>query len=172
MSLRSTREKIVGPARLKAKLSGARRRGERIVFTNGCFDMLHVGHVRALEEASRLGERLVVGVNSDASVRRLKGPKRPIQPARVRMEMLAALACVDWVVGFSADTPLRTILALRPDILAKGGDWALEEIVGSAEVESWGGRVARLRIVPGHSTTKTLDRIRQSAPRSKRRPKL
>lgn len=166
-----SREKLVSLSALGVKLSGARRRGERIVFTNGCFDLLHPGHVRSLEQASRFGDRLIVAVNSDASVRRLKGPERPVQPARSRMEMVAALACVDWVVGFSADTPIKTILAVRPDVLAKGGDWAPEDIVGRAEVEGWGGRVARLRIVPGYSTTKLLEKTRRVTAQSKRRPK-
>lgn len=140
----------------------AQRRGERVVFTNGCFDLLHVGHIRSFEAAKRLGDRLVVAINNDASVRRLKGLARPIQPAATRKEVVAALACVDWVVGFSANTPLRTLKRLRPDILAKGGDWKLDKIVGREEVESWGGRVARLKIVAGHSTTDTLRKIEAS----------
>ncbi|MCA9510743.1 MAG: D-glycero-beta-D-manno-heptose 1-phosphate adenylyltransferase [Myxococcales bacterium] len=137
-------------------MRAAQRRGERVVFTNGCFDWLHVGHVRSLEQARSLGDRLVVAVNSDASVRRLKGPTRPRVPARQRAEVLAALACVDWVVVFGADTPLRTIRALRPDVLAKGGDWALDAIVGREDVEGWGGRVVRLREVKGVRTTTLL----------------
>jgi D-beta-D-heptose 7-phosphate kinase/D-beta-D-heptose 1-phosphate adenosyltransferase len=131
----------------------AHRRKEQVVFTNGCFDLLHVGHVRCLEQASRLGDRLLVAVNGDASVRELKGPGRPIVPARQRMEILAALACVDWVVPFRGATPLAAIRALRPDVLAKGGDWALDEIVGREDVESWGGRVVRLKEVPGVRTS-------------------
>ena len=138
------------------RVRAAQRRGERVVFTNGCFDWLHVGHVRSLEQARRLGDRLIVAVNSDASVRRLKGPTRPRVPARQRAEVIASLRCVDWVVIFRADTPLRTIEALRPDILAKGGDWALDEIVGREQVESWGGKVVRLREVPGVRTTTLL----------------
>ena len=151
------RDKILGLDAAKRAVGRARRRGEVIVFTNGCFDLLHPGHVRSLEAARALGDRLVVALNLDASVRRLKGPDRPIQPARVRKEMVAALGCVDWVVGFGGDTPLRTIQALRPDVLAKGGDWTLEEIVGREEVERWGGRVARLPILKGHSTTANLE---------------
>ena len=134
----------------------AQRRSERVVFTNGCFDLLHVGHVRSLAEARSLGDRLIVAVNDDASVRRLKGPPRPVVPARQRAEVLAALECVDWVVIFGAPTPLATIRALRPDVLAKGGDWQLDQIVGREDVESWGGRVVRLREVPGVRTTKLL----------------
>jgi rfaE bifunctional protein nucleotidyltransferase chain/domain len=139
-------------------LRGAQRRGEKVVFTNGCFDILHVGHVRSLEEARGLGDRLVVAVNSDASVRKLKGASRPIVPARQRAELLAALACVDWVVIFGAQTPLRVIKTLRPDVLAKGGDWSLDEIVGRSEVESWGGRVVRLHEIPGVRSTQLIDR--------------
>lgn len=144
------------------RVRAAKRRGEKIVFTNGCFDLLHIGHVRSLAEARELGDRLVVGVNTDASVRRLKGPDRPIVPALQRAEMLAALSCVDWVVLFRENTPLRLIEALRPDVLAKGGDWALDSIVGAEEVLGWGGRVARLRQVRGVRTSEIVDRLRRS----------
>ena len=150
------RDRVLSLSSARQRVRAAQRRGEQVVFTNGCFDWLHVGHVRSLEQARSLGDRLVVAVNSDASVRRLKGPDRPRVPARQRAEVLAALACVDWVVVFRADTPLRTIEALRPDVLAKGGDWALDEIVGRAEVEGRGGRVVRLREVPGVRTTTLL----------------
>jgi len=153
---RPARGKLLSRSGALAEVARARRRGERIVFTNGCFDLLHVGHVRSLESARRLGDRLVVGVNGDASVRRQKGPGRPVVPARGRAEVLAALACVDWVVVFPESTPLALILALRPDVLAKGGDWARAAIVGRDEVESWGGRVVRLREVPGVRTTRIL----------------
>jgi D-beta-D-heptose 7-phosphate kinase/D-beta-D-heptose 1-phosphate adenosyltransferase len=159
---RAAREKLLSRAGARAAVGAARRRGERVVFTNGCFDLLHVGHVRSLEQAARLGDRLLVAVNTDASVRRLKGPERPIVPARQRAEILAALECVDWVVLFSESTPLSLIRALRPDVLAKGGDWTLETIVGREEVESWGGRVVRLRRVPGARTTRILERISRS----------
>ncbi|MCH2172120.1 adenylyltransferase/cytidyltransferase family protein [Myxococcota bacterium] len=130
-------------------VSTARARGEQVVFTNGCFDILHIGHIRSLEEASTLGDRLIVAVNSDASVRRLKGAHRPVIPGRQRAEMVAALACVDWVVLFGQTTPLQLIRTLAPDVLAKGGDWALDEIVGREEIESRGGRVVRLREIRG-----------------------
>ncbi len=142
----------------------AQRRGERVVFTNGCFDLLHVGHVRSLEQARGLGQRLVVGVNSDASVRRIKGPSRPIVRARERSEVLAALSCVDWVVIFGEDTPLRLIRALRPDVLAKGGDWSLDAIVGREDVLGWGGSVRRLREVPGARSSALVSRIRETDP--------
>jgi D-beta-D-heptose 7-phosphate kinase/D-beta-D-heptose 1-phosphate adenosyltransferase len=141
----------------------AQRRGERVVFTNGCFDLLHVGHVRSLEQARNFGDRLVVAVNTDASVRRNKGPGRPIVPARQRAEVLAALGCVDWVVLFGESTPRAAIRALRPDVLAKGGDWALDAIVGRDDVEGWGGRVVRLREVPGVRTTRIVDKARKGS---------
>ena len=143
------RDKILSRDAVLAEFRKSRRRGERIVFTNGCFDLLHIGHVRSLEQARGLGDRLVVAINRDASVRKLKGPGRPLTPVRQRAELVAALSSVDWVVLFSAATPLSLINALRPDVLAKGGDWALDEIVGRREVEGWGGRVVRLREVPG-----------------------
>lgn len=154
------RDKVVTLDAARRAVLRAKRRGETIVFTNGCFDLLHPGHVRSLEAARALGDRLVVAINHDASVRRLKGPGRPIQPARARKEVVAALACVDWVVGFGSDTPIRAIRTLRPDVLAKGGDWRLDEIVGREEVEGWGGRVARLPLLAGHSTTSTLEAVR------------
>ena len=133
-----------------------------MVFTNGCFDVLHVGHVRSLEQAHGLGDRLIVAVNSDASVRRLKGAGRPVVSARQRVEVLAALACVDWVVVFRDDTPRSLIRALRPDVLAKGGDWSLDAIVGAEDVRSWGGRVVRLRQVPGVRTSRIVEKLRRS----------
>jgi D-beta-D-heptose 7-phosphate kinase/D-beta-D-heptose 1-phosphate adenosyltransferase len=157
------RRKLLTRAAAARAARTARARGERVVFTNGCFDLLHVGHVRSLEQARSLGDRLVVAVNSDASVRRLKGPLRPLVTARQRAEVLAALACVDWVVVFPEDTPLATIRALRPAVLAKGGDWSLDTIVGRREVESWGGRVVRLREVPGVRTTAIVQRARKRA---------
>jgi D-beta-D-heptose 7-phosphate kinase/D-beta-D-heptose 1-phosphate adenosyltransferase len=138
----------------------AQRRGQRVVFTNGCFDLLHIGHVRSLQQARRLGDRLLVAVNGDASVRRLKGPARPFVPARQRAELLAALACVDWVVLFREDTPEGLIRALRPDVLAKGGDWRRDAIVGADLVEQRGGRVVRLAQVPGVRSSRIAERIR------------
>ena len=153
---------------LTTRVARARRAGETIVFTNGCFDLLHVGHVRSLEEAGRLGDRLVVAVNRDASVRRAKGRSRPLLPATERIELVASLGCVDWVVGFAADTPIRVIEKVRPDVLAKGGDWALDEIVGRELVEAWGGRVVRLRQVPGRRSTDLIELIRNEPARRKR----
>ena len=156
------RDKVLSQQRAHSAVRRTQQRGERVVFTNGCFDLLHVGHVRSLEQARRLGDRLVVGLNTDASVRRLKGRGRPLVPARQRAEVLAALGCVDWVVVFGRQTPLALIRSLRPDILAKGGDWPLDEIVGREDVESWGGRVVRLGEVPGARTTRILARARRA----------
>ncbi|MCP4040293.1 MAG: D-glycero-beta-D-manno-heptose 1-phosphate adenylyltransferase [bacterium] len=157
----AARTKILKADALVRRVRRAQRRGERVVFTNGCFDLLHIGHVRSLEQAAGLGDKLVVAVNSDASVRRLKGNDRPLVAARQRAEMIASLSCVDWVVVFATNTPLRLIEAVRPEVLAKGGDWARAEIVGGNEVESWGGRVVRLREIPGLRTTDLIDRARR-----------
>jgi D-beta-D-heptose 7-phosphate kinase/D-beta-D-heptose 1-phosphate adenosyltransferase len=156
----AARERVLTRSAARDAVRRAHRRGERVVFTHGCFDLLHVGHVRSLEQARGFGDRLVVGVNRDASVRRLKGPERPIVAERQRAEMIAALACVDWVVLFGEDTPLALIRALRPDVLAKGGDWKPEEIVGREDVLGWGGRVERLRVVPGARSTLLVERAR------------
>ncbi len=168
MMTSTARSKISTLDVLTTRVARARRAGETIVFTNGCFDLLHVGHVRSLEEAGRLGDRLVVAVNRDASVRRAKGRSRPVLPARERLELVASLGCVDWVVGFAADTPIRVIEKVRPDVLAKGGDWALDEIVGRELVEAWGGRVVRLRQVPGRRSTDLIELIRNEPARRKR----
>lgn len=159
----TARSKCLSREQAVRKVRSAQRKCERIVFTNGCFDLLHVGHLRGLEEARSLGDRLLVAVNTDASVRRAKGPTRPIVPARQRAELLAGLSCVDWVVLFPQATPLRLIEALRPDVLAKGGDWDLREIVGASEVASWGGRVVRLREVPGVRTSRLIERCRNES---------
>jgi D-beta-D-heptose 7-phosphate kinase/D-beta-D-heptose 1-phosphate adenosyltransferase len=168
--MRSTlaRHKITTLKDLTRRIDRARRAGNVIVFTNGCFDLLHIGHVRSLEQARSLGDQLIVAVNLDASIRRAKGPDRPILAARERMELVAALGCVDWVVGFGADTPIRLIQELRPDVLAKGGDWALDAIVGREEVESWGGRVVRLNVIRGAGTSDLIEKIRERSPRRKR----
>lgn len=138
-----------------------KRNGRRVVFTNGCFDLLHPGHVRLLEEARALGDALIVGLNSDASVRSLKGAGRPIFPERERAEILAALECVDAVVIFPEPTPREIISKLLPDVLVKGGDWRADQIIGREEVEAAGGRVVSIPVVAGHSTTAILEKIRQ-----------
>ncbi len=133
-----------------------------LVFTNGCFDILHRGHVSYLDQARSLGAALVVGVNSDASVRRQgKGGDRPLNPLEDRMAVLAALACVDLVVPFEQDTPLPLILRCRPDVLVKGGDWPVERIVGGVEVTRWGGRVVSIPFLVQRSTTALVRRIRE-----------
>lgn len=135
------------------------RSGKKVVFTNGCFDLLHVGHVRYLQEARRLGDLLVVGVNSDSSVKKLKGPSRPVQNENDRAEILAALGCVDFSVIFTEDTPARLIEQVRPDFLVKGGDWKIDQIVGAAFVQSYGGTVMSLNFIEGRSTTKIIEKI-------------
>src|SRR5262245_8524158 len=137
-----------------------RRAGKTVVFTNGVFDLLHPGHVRYLQSARALGDALIVGVNSDRSVRAVKGPGRPITPEAERAELLAALACVDGVVIFDEDTPHALIAILQPDILVKGADWAEDAIVGRDIVEARGGRVVRVPVEEGHSTSAIITRIR------------
>jgi D-beta-D-heptose 7-phosphate kinase/D-beta-D-heptose 1-phosphate adenosyltransferase len=139
----------------------AKRNGRRVVFTNGCFDLLHPGHIETLEKARSLGDALVVGVNSDRGVRAMKGAGRPIMPERERAEILAALECVDGVVIFDEPTPREVIAALLPDVLVKGGDWASDQIVGREEVEAAGGKVISIPVVAGYSTTAILEKIRR-----------
>ena len=160
MPISRTRDKVKTLAALRRWLK--RQRPRRVVFTNGCFDILHLGHVRYLEAARRLGSALIIGVNSDSSVRKLKGPGRPLQPARDRAEILAALACVNAVTIFDAHTPERLIRIVKPDVLVKGGDWAKHRIVGAAIVESSGGRVVRIPVIPGRSTSRIVQRLRRS----------
>ncbi len=147
-------------ATLTVFVNEMRRLGRRVSFTNGCFDILHAGHVRLLAEARAQADALVVAVNDDPSVRRLKGPTRPLVPAEERAELLMALESVDRVVLFGEDTPLETILALRPDVLVKGADWRADAIVGAREVESWGGRVHRVELREGVSTSNIVERVR------------
>ncbi|HMD06708.1 MAG TPA: D-glycero-beta-D-manno-heptose 1-phosphate adenylyltransferase [Candidatus Acidoferrum sp.] len=144
-----------------------KRNGRRIVFTNGCFDLLHPGHIGSLEQARALGDALIVGLNSDASVRLLKGAGRPVLPERERAEILAALECVDAVVIFDDLTPREVIARLLPDVLVKGGDWPGDQIVGREEVEAAGGRVVSIPVVPGYSTTAILQKIREGATTSR-----
>jgi len=156
--------KVLPREHLLTALSKERSQGQRIVFTNGCFDLMHVGHTRYLQAARALGDLLVVGVNSDASVRRLdKAPDRPIVPEAQRAEVLAALGCVDFVTIFDESDPLQLIMAMQPDVLVKGGDWAIDRIVGREIVEARGGRVQTIPLVPGMSTTGLLQRIRSIA---------
>lgn len=153
-------DKLCPPDQLEARVGLLPR---PLVFTNGCFDILHRGHVTCLARARAMGESLVIAVNTDASVRRLgKGEGRPINPLEDRMAVLAALASVSLVTWFDEDTPLNTILACRPDVLVKGGDWAIERIVGAADVTGWGGRVATIPFEHQRSTTRVIERIRST----------
>lgn len=148
---------------LVALLTEQRRLGKRIVFTNGCFELLHIGHTRYLQEARSLGDLLVVGINSDASVRALnKGTDRPIVPEAQRAEVLGALTCVDYVVVFDEPDPGRLIALLQPDVLVKGGDWSPDQIVGRETVVARGGQVKIIPLVPGISTTTLVQRIRST----------
>lgn len=151
---------LVSAEELTGILEEARQRGSRIVMTNGCFDILHAGHVSYLEEARSLGDQLVVAVNDDASVSRLKGPERPITPLEDRMAVLSGLAAVDWVIPFSEDTPAALIERLRPDVLVKGGDWRVDQIAGADSVLARGGEVRVLEFKPGRSTTGLIEAIR------------
>jgi D-beta-D-heptose 7-phosphate kinase/D-beta-D-heptose 1-phosphate adenosyltransferase len=156
-----TSHKVVSRGAAARWVKRLQAQGQKVVFTNGCFDLLHLGHVRYLEEARSLGDALIVGVNTDASVQRLnKDPDRPINSQNDRAELLAALACVDRVVLFGEDTPKELITALQPDILVKGGDYRLEEIVGRNVVWAKGGEVKVIPLVSGYSTTGLLARIR------------
>lgn len=153
-------QKIMKVEPLQARLNAWRVRSERIVFTNGCFDLLHQGHIDYLEAARRLGDRLLIGLNTDASVRRLKGSTRPILPEHVRGRLLAALEFVDAVALFDEDTPLQLIKALQPDVLVKGGDYQLTDIVGYSEVKARGGEVITIPLTDGFSTTHLIERIK------------
>lgn len=138
-------------------------KAERVVFTNGCFDILHYGHLHYLAQARDLGDRLIIGLNADASVKRLKGEHRPIQDIHTRQMMLASLAFVDAVILFEEDTPLQLITTLRPDILVKGGDYKPADIVGAKEVQAEGGEVRVLSFIPGYSTSSIEQKIKQQA---------
>jgi rfaE bifunctional protein nucleotidyltransferase chain/domain len=157
--MKNYRHKIQGLSDAKKEIEGLKSLGKKIVFTNGCFDMLHIGHTRYLYEARSLGDHLIVAVNSDRSVRAIKGPERPVMNEEERAEMLAALGCVDSVIIFDEDTPLKVIEILMPDILVKGGDWRPEDIVGSDAVIAAGGEVKSLPFVEGFSTTGIINRI-------------
>lgn len=148
---------------LLVQMDDAHAHGERIVMTNGCFDILHPGHIDYLEKARALGDRLIVAVNDDASVRRLKGETRPVNPLSTRMRMLSALACVDWVLPFSEDTPERLYCKILPDILVKGGDYTEDQIVGAACVKNAGGNVQVLDFLAGHSTTELINKIQKGS---------
>ena len=151
---------------IRGLVSQLRSEGRRIVFTNGVFDLLHPGHVRYLRQARALGDALIVGVNGDGSVRRNKGPQRPINPERERAEVLAALDCVEAVVIFDEDTPADIVRLVQPDILVKGADWPPDQIVGRDTVEARGGRVVLMPVEQGYSTSAIIDRVERSRPAS------
>lgn len=156
--MNTTFDKVLHEKNLTQALSHYKKLGKKVVFTNGCFDLLHVGHVRYLDQASSLGDVLIVGINSDESVKRLKGPTRPIQNENDRAEILASLKSVTHTVLFTEDTPYQLIAAVKPDILVKGGDWKLEQIIGSDIVLANGGEVKSLLFIDGKSTTKIIER--------------
>ena len=151
-------DRVLSSNTLEQKIQEYKKQNKKIVFTNGCFDLLHIGHVTYLEEAKKLGDVLVVGINTDESVKKLKGPKRPIQNENDRCAILAALKSVDHTVLFGEETPIDLIKAVKPDVLVKGGDWKIEQIVGSDFVISNGGQVKSLHFVNGKSTTSIIEK--------------
>jgi rfaE bifunctional protein nucleotidyltransferase chain/domain len=157
-----TESKIVGREQAIAQADAWRAEGQRLVFTNGCFDIVHLGHIDYLEKAHNLGQRLILGLNTDVSVSRIKGPLRPVVNEYARARLMAALAFVDLVVLFDEPTPLELIEAVRPDILVKGDDYTVATIVGADFVLDRGGRVETVSLVPGYSTTKLIERIKTS----------
>ena len=154
--------KVLDRENLKNKVDCLHLEGKAVVFTNGCFDLIHIGHVRLLQKARKKGDCLVVAVNSDGSVRQIKGPHRPVMPEGQRAEIVAALACVDWVTIFDEADPLVLIKLLQPDVLVKGADWPEEKIVGASEVKEGGGKVVRIPLEPGISTSALIKRIRST----------
>ena len=153
--------KITPRNELKAIVERLKREGKKVVFTNGCFDILHAGHTRYLREARKLGDALILALNSDSSVRSIKGPMRPIVPEAERAEVVASLDSVDYVTIFDELTPLELIEFLQPDVIVKGGDWAEKDIVGAEAVRKWGGRVAIMPVIEGASTTNIIDKVLQ-----------
>lgn len=158
MSSSVSTERVLNSATLKDQIAKYRSENKKIVFTNGCFDLLHIGHVTYLEEAKKLGDILIVGINTDSSVRKLKGPSRPIQSESDRCAILAALKSVDHTILFGEETPLQLIEKIEPDVLVKGGDWPIDKIVGSALVLARGGQVKSLNFVNGKSTTAIIEK--------------
>lgn len=156
-----SQSKLVKWDELQRQVRAAQRSGQKVVFTNGCFDLLHPGHIRMLRAARQLGDRLVIGVNADESVRANKGANRPIQLELERAEVLAALEAVDWVTIFGQETPLELIVCVQPDVLVKGADWALDEIVGRQEVEQRGGNVVPIAFESGFSTSLLIERVQK-----------
>ncbi|MBN1833324.1 MAG: D-glycero-beta-D-manno-heptose 1-phosphate adenylyltransferase [Deltaproteobacteria bacterium] len=159
--MESYRSKIKGLSSMKQEIDGLKSKGKRIVFTNGCFDILHPGHTRYLYAARGLGDYLIVAVNSDTSVRAIKGDERPVHPQEVRTEMLAALGCVDGVIVFDEEDPLKVIQYLMPDVLVKGGDWPENKIIGADVVKAAGGAVKTIPFVTGFSSTDLINKLRE-----------
>ena len=155
-------EKVLDRHALKEKVDSLQKAGKRVVFTNGCFDLLHIGHVRYLQEARKQGDCLVVAVNSDSSVQQIKEPGRPVMPEGQRAEVVAALGCVDWVTVFDEPDPLVLIKLLKPNVLVKGGDWPEEKIIGAPEVKKSGGEVLRIPLEPASSTSAVIKKIRST----------
>lgn len=153
--------KIYTKSALKEEVDRLKHEGKKVIFTNGCFDILHAGHTRYLREAKKLGDVLILAINSDVSVRSIKGEKRPIVPEEERAEVVAALSSVDYVTVFDELTPLTLIEVLRPDVIVKGGDWAEKDIVGGETVRQWGGRVAVMPMIEGASTTNIIEKVLQ-----------
>ncbi len=153
-------EHFLEPTKLAPILRLQKSQGKKVVFTNGVFDLLHLGHVTYLKEARKQGDLLVVGLNSDASVKRIKGPLKPLLPLEERAEMLLALDCVDYVSFFGEDDPYNIINILKPDVLVKGGDWAIDKIIGADLVKSWGGKVMNIPVVEGRSTTNLIEIVK------------
>ncbi len=156
-------EKVLDRHILKEKVNSLHEAGKRVVFTNGCFDLLHLGHVRYLQEARKQGDCLVVAVNSDSSVRQIKEPGRPVMPESQRAEVVGALGCVDWVTVFDEPDPLVLIKLLKPNVLVKGGDWPEEKIIGAPEVKKSGGKVVRIPLEPDISTSGIMEKVRAAA---------
>ena len=156
-------EKVLDRNTLKGKVDSLRKAGKRVVFTNGCFDLIHIGHIHLLQKAREQGDCLIVAVNSDSSVQQIKELGRPVMPEGQRAEVVAALGCVDWVTIFAEPDPLVLIRLLKPDVLVKGTDWSEEEIVGAPEVREAGGQVLRIPLVPEISTSGILEKIRTTA---------
>lgn len=164
--MRSLADKILDPGAAGDWVRRRREAGQRVVWTNGCFDLLHRGHVHSLVAARSLGDALIVGLNDDASVGRLKGPSRPVVPLAARLEVIAGLEAVDAVTWFADDTPLNILLQLQPDVIAKGGDYRPETVVGATEARAWGGEVVILPFVEGHSSSALVERIRATGSRT------
>jgi len=156
---RKIKNKIKSLSAIKSAVLKLKNKNKKIVFTNGCFDILHYGHAKYLEDAKKKGDILIVAINSDSSVRRIKGKKRPLIPEKYRLNLVAALECVDFVTLFKDNTPLKTITAIKPDILVKGSDWGKNNIVGGEFVKGYGGKVLRINLVKGLSTSNIIKKI-------------